>query len=173
MNDPAFREARLALVAFDLAGFTRSMTELDALGVAAFLDGYYRLVADAVARRGGRVVKLIGDGVFAVFPEERTVDAVDAALAVESEHARRSEAERRGTGVGANVHLATVAEGEFGALHGQSRYDVVGAAVNHLFRMGGGAGVRVSEPVYRQLPNERRAPWHKVKPPATYRFEPR
>jgi hypothetical protein len=34
--------------------------------------------------------------------------------------------------------------------------------------MGGGAGIRISEPIYRKLPNERRGPWQKSKPPATY-----
>jgi hypothetical protein len=29
----------------------------------------------------------------------------------------------------------------------------VGSGVNHLFRMGGGTGIHISEPVYRQLPN--------------------
>jgi hypothetical protein len=36
--------------------------------------------------------------------------------------------------------------------------------------MGSGAGIRVSEPVYRQLPNDERTPWHKYQPPATYTF---
>jgi class 3 adenylate cyclase len=74
-------------------------------------------------------------------------------------------------GVGANVHLSTVAEGELGA-DGDRRYDVIGAGVNHLFRMGGGAGIRISEPVYRQLPNERRGAWRKQKPPSTYTLAP-
>jgi hypothetical protein len=31
-----------------------------------------------------------------------------------------------------------------------------------------GSGVRISEPVYRKLPNEHRGPWTKNRPPATY-----
>ena len=49
-------------------------------------------------------------------------------------------------------------------------HDVIGSGVNHLFLMGGGAGLRISEPIYRQLPNEHRAPWRKQRPPATYTF---
>jgi hypothetical protein len=30
------------------------------------------------------------------------------------------------------------------------------------------AGIRISEPVYRQLPNDRRPGWTKNRPPATY-----
>jgi hypothetical protein len=36
--------------------------------------------------------------------------------------------------------------------------------------MGGGTGVRISEPVYRRLPDDRRGRWQKQKPPATYTF---
>ncbi|MBI3183051.1 MAG: hypothetical protein HYZ28_13015 [Myxococcales bacterium] len=73
--------------------------------------------------------------------------------------------------LGANLHLAVVAEGEFGP-DDDRRYDVLGSGVNHLFLMGGGAGIRISEPVYRQLPNERRKGWRKNRPPATYTFSP-
>ena len=47
---------------------------------------------------------------------------------------------------------------------------ILGSGVNHLFRMESSAGVRISEPVYRQLPNDKRGPWAKEKPPATYSF---
>jgi hypothetical protein len=48
----------------------------------------------------------------------------------------------------ANLHLAVVADGELGP-DDDRRRDVVGNRVNHLFSMGGGPGVRISEPVYR------------------------
>jgi hypothetical protein len=67
--------------------------------------------------------------------------------------------------MGANVHISTVAEGGFG-LHGTD--EVVGMGVIHTFRMGGGAGTRISEPVYRRLPSDRRSGWHKHQPPTTY-----
>lgn len=164
-----FQEAKRVLVAIDLAGFTRAMTELDALNVATFLDDYYSLTAAAVTRFDGRVVKLMGDGVFAVFPEEETSRAVECVLELSAAQAKLPAAKRHGTVLGANVHLATIAEGEFRA---DGKYDVVGAGVNYLFRMGGGGGVRISEPVYRKLANDRRRAWQKMKPPATYRFDP-
>jgi class 3 adenylate cyclase len=123
-----------------------------------------------VTTRDGRVVKFMGDACFAVFPEDRALSAVDAALAVTHGLDKVCSSGLR-FGVGANVHMATVAEGELGA-ESDRRYDVVGAGVNHLFRMGGGAGVRITEPVYRQLPNERRGAWRKQKPPATYVLAP-
>ena len=66
--------------------------------------------------------------------------------------------------LGVNVHLARVAAGTFAG----GRYDLIGTGVNHAFLMGRGAGIRVSEPVYRQLPNDQRGPWRKRKPPAVY-----
>jgi hypothetical protein len=68
------------------------------------------------------------------------------------------------------VHLAVVAEGEYGPAD-DARYDVIGSGVNHLFLMGGAPGVRISEPVYRKLPNSVRGRWAKRQSPATYELE--
>ena len=67
------------------------------------------------------------------------------------------------------MHLAIIAVGELGPA-GLRRFDIIGEGVNHTFLMGGrlGPGVHVSEPVYRQLPNELRGPWKKQRPAATY-----
>ena len=158
------RERKLTLVSVDLAGYTRAAARYEALELCSLLDDYYRRVAGEITRHGGRVVKFMGDACFAVFDEDRALDAVDAVLALE-----RDVVGPQGLGLslGANVHMAVVAEGELGP-DDDRRYDVIGSGVNHLFRMGGGAGVRISEPVYRCLPDERRGRWDKMKPPATY-----
>jgi class 3 adenylate cyclase len=168
MNE-SISERKLALLTVDLTGYTRAAAGARAVDVATFLDGYYRLCAMAVKQHGGRVVKFMGDACFAVFPEELAVAAVECALDLQREAPSRSAVlyGERTPAVGANVHLAIVAEGMLGA-DDDKRYDVFGEGVNHLFRMGGGAGIRISEPVYRSLPNERRGPWQKTKPPATY-----
>lgn len=162
---PAVREARLALLAIDLAGYTRGVASMPALEVAAFLDRFYATCHATVVRAGGRVVKFMGDACFAVFPQDRCADAVEAVLALA--HDRAAWANPWGMSLGANLHLGVVAEGEIGPADAR-RYDVVGAAVNHLFRMGGGAGVRVSEPVYLELPDERRSAFQKDAATATY-----
>jgi class 3 adenylate cyclase len=160
------RERKLTLVNVDLAGYTRAATKYEALELAAVLDEYYRRTAQTLCAHGGRVVKFMGDACFAVFPEERCADAVDAVLALERASAA-SGSGGLGLALGGNVHLAVVAEGELGP-EDDRRYDVIGSGVNHLFRMGGGTGVRISEPVYRRLPDDRRGRWQKQKPPATY-----
>jgi len=166
------KETKLCLVTADLAGFARACTSLDALSIAQFLDRWYRQCAPIITSRGGRVVKFMGDAVLAVFPEPAVLAAVDAATALRSALAElRAETQWR-VDLGANVHLAIVAEGEFGPDE-DLRYDVFGSGVNHLFLMGGGPGIRISEPVYRQLPNELREAWNKQRPPATYTFDDR
>ena len=161
-------ETKLVLWSVDLAGFTRVCAHQDAMTIARFVDAWYGHCATAVRAHGGRVIKFIGDACFAVFPDERAEDAIAAA----TELIQSLGQLRTGHGfdkieLGANVHLAVVAAGTYGA-GDDARYDVIGSGVNHLFRMGAGPGVRISEPIYRQLPNERRAPWRRSRPPATY-----
>lgn len=162
------QEAKLVLLAADLAGYARACAHQGALDIARFLDAWYHRFATAISARGGRVVKFIGDGCLAVFPEDRVLDAVDVASEL-AEAVRASRGPWR-IELGANVHLAVVAEGDFGP-EPVRRYDVLGSGVNHLFLMGGGAGIRISEPVFRQLPAERRTVWAKRRPPATYTLE--
>ena len=47
----------------------------------------------------------------------------------------------------------------------------MGRDVNQTFLLGRGAGIRISEPVYRALPNSARSPWSKHKPSAIYHLD--
>ena len=160
-------ETKLVLLAVDLAGYARCTAGLEAIAVATFLDEWYRQCAAEIRARGGRVVKYIGDGCLAVFPDERGPDAIAAARALSDALAPLRARHGWRVELGANVHAATVAAGDYGP-DDDRRYDVIGAGVNHLFLMGGGAGVRISEPIYRQLASDARGAWRKHKPPATY-----
>jgi class 3 adenylate cyclase len=138
---------------------------LDLHALAALVDAFYREAEDRFTAHGGRVVKFVGDGCLAVFEPGDALAALDA---VEELRDRVHDlGARHGVelALGANVHLSTVAEGSFGL---SGTYDVLGAGVIHTFRMGGGAGLRISERVYRKLPSDRRPPWRKHQPPATY-----
>ena len=168
VGEVALRKRVIAV--HDLAGFMRAAQHHDALAVWAYLDEYYALCAEQVAGAGGRVVKFVGDACLAIFPPDRCVEAVDAMAQLREQVSGLSR--RRGFPVGSgatNVHLATIAEGDLGP-EGLRRFDVIGEGVNHTFLLGSrmGPGVHVSEPVYRQLPNDRRGPWKKQRPPATY-----
>ncbi len=154
----------------DLTGFMRASEKVEAAPLARFLDDWYGVVAEAVAPAGGRIVKCVGDGCLVAFPPERCADAVGAVSGLGDAVAALGKRHGVKVGYGANVHLAVVADGEIGPPDDRRR-DLVGAGVNYAFTMGNGAGVRVSEPVYRQLPNDRRRAWRKRKPPATYTLE--
>jgi class 3 adenylate cyclase len=159
-------ERRLVLVMVDLAGFTKAIAPLSSMQLAELVDDFYRLMAEVVISHGGRVIKFVGDGCLAVFDED---DALAAVTCVHDAIAPvRALGERHGVAldVGANVHLSVVVEGELGG----RATDIVGAGVVHVFRMGAGPGIRISEPVYRKLPNDQRGPWRKHQPPATYTF---
>jgi adenylate cyclase len=142
------KEVTRCLLAADLAGFARASADRPPLEIAAFLDDWYRRCAPIITSRGGRIVKFMGDAVLAVFPEDAARAAVECARAL------REEPLQWPVELGAIVHAATIAEGDVGP---DRRYDIFGSGVNPLFMMGGGAGVRVSERIHGQLPDELRA----------------
>jgi adenylate cyclase len=75
---PAAPRAPAAIVFTDLTGFT-GLTEAQGDEVAAAIATDLAVIADEVAQRhGGRLVKLLGDGVMLYFP--RPADAVAAAM---------------------------------------------------------------------------------------------
>lgn len=161
----AFTERQLVVVVVDLAHFVQAVRGLPAGQIAALVDRYYREVDAPITTAGGSIVKFLGDAVLAVFPPDRAADAVVAVQSLEVVVRRLCDEYGVDLELGANVHLSTVAEGQFGV---DERYDVIGAGVNHTFRMGAGPGIRISEPVYRKLPNHLRGVWEKHQLPATY-----
>jgi class 3 adenylate cyclase len=166
-----FEERTLVMVLADLAGFTRAVGHLRAIEIAELLDRFYAMCGEQVAARGGRVVKFSGDNCLAVFEPAAARDAVGCAVALRDAVSSIAAAGGLDLDLGANVHLATVASGRFGGEWAPSD-DVIGVGVFHTYRMGAGPGIRISEPVYRNLPNDERGPWRKHQPPATYSLEP-
>ena len=75
-------ERRLAAVfAADVVGYSKLMAA-DEVGTLAALREHRRTIFDPeIAKRGGRIVKLMGDGTLVEFPS--IVDAVEAALAIQ------------------------------------------------------------------------------------------
>lgn len=161
----AFVERQLVIAVIDLAHFVQSVRGLGAAEISVLVDRYYREVNQPIADAGGRIVKYFGDGILAVFPPDRASDAVVAAERLRAVVEQLAEEFGLPLELGVNMHLTTVAEGTFGP---NDSYDIMGAGVNHAFRMGAGAGTRISEPVYRKLPSEARGDWDKHQPPATY-----
>lgn len=163
-----YRERTLVMVLVDLARFTHAIAELGLRDTTALLDGFYRAAEEVVVGAGGRVVKFVGDGCLAAFEPSEVRAALDAVDDIASRVAQLGEERGLALEVGANVHMANVAEVSLGS---GAVAELVGMGVVHTFRMGGGPGVRISEPVYRKLPSAERSPWRKHQPPALYRRE--
>jgi class 3 adenylate cyclase len=164
----AFHERQLVTVVVDLARFTQAVSGMEATGMAELIDRFYNAAGATISERGGRVAKYIGDGCLAVWPPDRAVDAVDAVEALGIEVRELAVDHGIDLEMGANIHICTVAEGEFGP---DRVYDIFSVGLIHTFRMGSGAGIRISEPVYRKLPSDRRGAWTKHQPPATYTLQ--
>ena len=117
-----------AILAADVAGYSRMMGEDEVGTLAALQACHSELVAPAVARHHGRVVKLMGDGVLAEFAS--VVEAVACAAEVQRDMATWNRAasgkERMTFRIG--VHLGDViAEND----------DIYGDGVNIAARLEG------------------------------------
>jgi len=168
--DTSFRPTRRIIVVLDLAGFAKSFQTQSDEKMAAFVHDYYVACEQAITRHGGEVIKFIGDACLAVFPTELAKSAVDASVELHATVATLSGQHQIPSALGANLHLASAIEGEFG-VGTSKRRDIIGRGVNQTFLLGRGTGIRISEPVYRALPSSARSPWNKHKPPAVYHLD--
>lgn len=71
---------RAAIMVADLRGFTRLSTQLPPEATADVINRYYDVVVPPVEKRGGEVLKFIGDAILAIFPAE-TLGEEGASLA--------------------------------------------------------------------------------------------
>ena len=157
----------LVILVAALSGYHRGFRSHTDEEMAAFLHRFYCLAEDVITEAGGQIIKFLGDAVLAVFDEAAATNAVAAAVTMETSAAALARDVGLEMRLGANLHAGEAMLTELG--QGSSRrLDVIGRAVNQTFLMGRGAGIRVSERVYRKLPSGDRSPWDKHKPPAVY-----
>jgi adenylate cyclase len=126
----------------DLRGSTAISESLTPDEIIPFLNDYAQAAIDAIHDEGGDVLKLIGDGVLAMFTNEDMRVAKRAALRAEhrfrrnmaSLNARRSSDERPTTSAYVGLHVGEVFYGNIGS---EDRLDftVVGPAVNEVSRI--------------------------------------
>jgi len=126
----------------DLVGFTRISDTVGADGMLALLNDYAEAQVEAIEAHGGHVLKFIGDGILAIFPNEEAEAACASALdaAVDQRRSIAALNERRTT---ANLpvtdtHIALhVGELLYGNVGSPRRLDftVLGPAVNEAARI--------------------------------------
>jgi adenylate cyclase len=129
----------------DLRGFTQMTGFLAPNDIIAVLGEYFDAVASPVRARGGDVIKMIGDGMIAIFPAEdgpAMVQAARAALDAAQEARRTLEAipsDRLPDGVDALAAGFALHAGQvtFGNIGSRDRLDftVIGPAVNEVSRI--------------------------------------
>ena len=135
-----------AVVLFcDMRGFTALSEQLGREHILRVLNEFFDAVVTAVHRRGGEVLKFMGDGLLAIFPlgeneprDEACARSIMAALEGEAELEQRAAARReRGEPeyrASFALHIGTVAYGNIGA-DGRQDFTVIGPAVNRAARI--------------------------------------
>ncbi len=126
----------------DLRGSTAISESIGPDEIIPFLNDYAQASIDAIHDAGGEVLKLIGDGVLAIFTHANMAVARHAALRAEhrfrhnmnSLNARRSADGRPTTSAYVGLHIGEVFYGNIGS---EDRLDftVVGPAVNEVSRI--------------------------------------
>jgi adenylate cyclase len=130
----------------DLRGSTALAESMPLEDYLAALNAYYDCVVEAVAAEGGEVLKLIGDGVLAMFPFEAGTEAgaqacrhaltaaQDGLDRLAEVNARRSEAGSAEIRCGIALHAGDIMYGNVGSAR-RLDFTVTGRAVNEVCRM--------------------------------------
>jgi adenylate cyclase len=126
----------------DLVNYTKISDSAPPEEILPMLNAYSDVVISAVHEAGGNVLKLIGDGVLAIFKADEPSDACSAALRAErllreklvTLNDERALEERPTTDVYIGLHIGDVFYGNIGS---QERLDftVIGPAVNEVSRI--------------------------------------
>ncbi|KQV66305.1 adenylate/guanylate cyclase domain-containing protein [Rhizobium sp. Root1220] len=126
----------------DLVNYTKISDSASPEEILPMLNAYSDVVISAVHEAGGNVLKLIGDGVLAIFKAEEPSDACRSALGAErglreklvALNDERALEERPTTDVYIGLHIGDVFYGNIGS---QERLDftVIGPAVNEVSRI--------------------------------------
>jgi TolB-like protein/Flp pilus assembly protein TadD len=145
MAEPEVKQRLAAILAADVAGYTRLMAA-DAPATIAALRGHRDLFRRHIEANEGRVVDMAGDSVLAVFTS--AAGAVKAAVDAQGEVTERNEElpENRRMQFRVGVNLGDIREVEDGTVYGDG--------VNIAARLEGLAepgGVMISDDAYRQV----------------------
>lgn len=134
---------RAAIWFSDLRGYTELSGRTPAKELIATINRVFDAQVPAVEQRGGEVLKFIGDGMLAIFPEGGGIAGACAAALDAARQAVAAVAATETGGpplrIGVGLHVGDV---EYGNIGGASRLDftAIGAAVNLAARLEGLTG---------------------------------
>jgi adenylate cyclase len=128
----------------DIRGFTAIADRAPGLAVIELLNEVFEALTEPLRRRGGQVLKFLGDGMLATFPigdagtEASCGAALDAAIeameAVDRLNRARRDAGKPAAAVDLALHLGEVLYGNVGAAD-RLDFTVIGPAVNEAARI--------------------------------------
>jgi adenylate cyclase len=127
----------------DLRGFTRITDTVSPPQTIALLNDYAEAVISAIHDQGGDVLKLVGDGVLAIFPfDEASESACAGAIAAEAAlrhrlaklNRQRADNSQPTTEVYLGLHIGEVFYGNIGSRE-RLDFTVIGPAVNEVARI--------------------------------------
>ena len=135
---------RAVLWLADMRGFTAYADATPGHEVIELLDEVFEVITAPLRRRGGQVLKFMGDGMLAIFPPlEKTEfeichDAIDAAKEamhrLDRLNRQRTEASKPNSEVDLALHIGEVLYGNIGAAD-RLDFTVIGPAVNEAARI--------------------------------------
>ena len=118
MSEARVERRHAAILAADVAGYSRLMSA-DEVGTLAALKSHRREIVDpTIAAHKGRIVKTTGDGILVEFGS--AVDAVTCAMAVQEKMAVRT------------AYMPTIVPLAYKCLNGFDRIGVAGKRLCHL-----------------------------------------
>lgn len=126
----------------DLRGYTKITDTAEPAHIIPLLNDYAEVIVSTIHAQGGDVLKLMGDGVLAIFPAETRAPACTRALAaaiaaragVAALNARRAAEGVPTTDMYLGLHVGEVYYGNIGS-HERLDFTVVGPAVNEVSRI--------------------------------------
>ena len=143
-NEPSMNRRLAAILAADIAGYSRLMGEDEAATVRD-LKGHQAVVLPLVGRYGGRIIDTAGDGILAEFPS--VINAAECAVEIQTIMAARNE----GTPVQRRM-LFRIGINLGDVIHDETR--IYGDGINVAARLEGIAepgGICISRQVFDQV----------------------
>jgi len=143
-EEPSIRRRLAAILAADIAGYSRLMGE-DETATVRDLKGHQAVILPLVGRYGGRIIDTAGDGILAEFPS--VIGAAECAIEIQTIMAKRNEEvpEHRRMLFRIGINLGDV-------IHDENR--IYGDGINVAARLEGIAepgGICISRQVFDQV----------------------
>jgi class 3 adenylate cyclase len=132
-EDGAPHSERLLFAVTQVPGSTAACAARGDAAMFATLQAYYTLAAEAVAGVDGRFIKGLGDGVLLTFPPDRASAVVPALRGLQQRATALWHAFDQRCRVQVKLGAGVLQCGPLGA-PGAGRFDVVGDALNALFK---------------------------------------